>query len=629
MALGVLAMSAAIYFLFALLEQRAYSRYGDDAYAAPALFQPGLFIAVFLGTAFLVSIASGARTLSLRGGGSQIAEMMGGRLVSGNPQDSLEKRLLNVIEEMAIASGIPVPQVYVLENEPGINAFAAGFTPADAAIAVTRGCLEKLTREELQGVIGHEFSHVLNGDMRLNIRLMGIVFGIVCIGLLGRLLLRVGANSTMYRSSRRDRDSSPGMALFLAGLGLLVIGGLGEFFGKLIKAAVSRQREFLADASAVQFTRNPHGIAGALMKIGGFSEGARVHAANADEASHFFFGDIHTRLFDGSMLATHPPLRERIVRIEPSFKGEFPEVGPGIAQPDDAAVGVQGFATASAGNAAAARDAAPAAVVDRIGQTDLQNLAQSRRMIDDLPAQLREVASSPFSACAIVYALLLSDENDVRALQRQKIDALTGARILSETERLAPLVAGLPARDRLPLVSLLAPALRQLSREQRGYFTRTVQALIDADQQVSIFEYVLGQSLKERLSDDRAPSARSAVRFNSLRAVHDELELLLSLLAHAGADDDTGAETAFEAASARLPDERLHLLPASERLLSGLSAALGQLRSLAPQLQRDVVDACAHAVLADRRVTDDEATLLCAICDALGCPLPPFAASAS
>jgi Zn-dependent protease with chaperone function len=622
MALGVVAMGCAIYALLAFVEQKGVSRLTSAGalYPPQSFFQPELFLSCLFGTAAVVGLASGSRVLSLRGGGGQIAEMMGGRLVSGSPRDVLEKRLLNVVEEMAIASGVPVPQVFLLEGEEGINAFAAGFTPDDAAVAVTRGCLEKLTRDELQGVIGHEFSHVLNGDMRLNIRLMGIVFGIVCIGLLGRLLMRVGSSSSYTVSSRRDRGSSPGAALFVVGLGVVLIGSVGELFGKLIRAAVSRQREFLADASSVQFTRNPGGIAGALKKIGGFSQGGAMQAVHAEEASHFFFGDIHKRLFDGSVLATHPPLAERIKRIDPSFHGEFPEVGPGIAQPED--VPVSGFASGAGAQRGAATDAA--SVVSRVGTASAESLEQSKRLLDSVPPALRAAAGSPFSACATVYALLLSDDTKVAVAQRAQIEALAGPYLLAEAERLAPAVAALAGRDRLPLVALLAPALRELSRDQRATFSRTVQALIDADQAVSIFEYVLAQTLKERLSDDNPAYARSRVRYHSLKGVHDELELLLSLLAHAGDFDGSGAGPAFTAGAGRLVGESLTLLPPSTRLLSGLSDALTQLRALAPQLSAQVVDACAHVVLEDRRVTDDEATLVCAVCDALGCPLPPL-----
>ena len=221
---------------------------------------------------------------------------------------------------MAIASGMPVPDIYVLEQESGINAFAAGYTPGDAAIAVTRGTLELLDREELQGVIGHEFSHILNGDMRLNIRLMGVLFGIMVLGLIGRMILRSGHHASIV-SSRRGRGAP---AVLIIGLGLAILGGIGVFVARAIKASISRQREFLADASAVQFTRQTDGLASALKKIGGYEEGSHLQAADPEEVSHMLFG-TGSRL--SGMFATHPPLTERIQALDPHFKAsDYPVV---------------------------------------------------------------------------------------------------------------------------------------------------------------------------------------------------------------------------------------------------------------------------------------------------------------
>ncbi|HOB34044.1 MAG TPA: M48 family metallopeptidase, partial [Verrucomicrobiota bacterium] len=288
--------------------------------AAPALWNPRLFTGVAIGTLSVVFLGSLFKTMELSRGGSAVATMLGGRLVSPNTEDPDERRLLNVVEEMALASGVPVPQVYVLDNERGINAFAAGHSTSDAAIGVTRGCVQLLNRDELQGVIAHEFSHILNGDMRLNLRLMGLIFGILCIAVIGRILLRTGSRT--YRLGARNRGGNP---LPLLGLALLLIGYVGVFFGRLIQAAVSRQREFLADASAVQFTRNPGGIAGALKKIGGLVYGSRLESAHAEEASHMFFGNGLSNAWF-SLMATHPPLVERIRAIDPAFDGRFPRV---------------------------------------------------------------------------------------------------------------------------------------------------------------------------------------------------------------------------------------------------------------------------------------------------------------
>jgi Zn-dependent protease with chaperone function len=614
MALGVIAMAGVVYLMLL-----AVAGFGHGSLT----FRPGLLASSVLGTAALVLLCSGTRVLMLRGGGRQVAEMLGGRLVSGSPQGGLEKRLLNVVEEMAIASGVAVPQVFVLDTESGINAFAAGLSIGDAVIAVTRGSLEKLTRQELQGVIAHEFSHVLNGDMRLNIRLMGIVFGIVCIGLLGRLLIRFGGPRRVSFGGERSQNNR--VPLFLIGLGVLMVGSVGEFFGKLIKAAVSRQREFLADASAIQFTRDASGIAGALKKIGGFSQGARVVSQRATEASHFFFADIDYSAFATGLFATHPPLLERVRRIEPNFSGRYPAVGAQIAEPVlDTLPGSYVAALAQPPQPTPPQPTRPdpAAVSARVGEPTEQSLQCGRRLLEAIPAELQSAVRVPFSACAAVFALLLSEEPEVLATQRELIASLSGAALLRETDKLGPPLAALPRRERLPLAQLLAPALRELSRVQRAKFLQTVRGLIDADAHLSIFECVLSETLADRLSE--APRHRTGVRHRSLHAVRTELVLLLSLLAHAGDFDGEGALPAFRVAAARLSFAELELLPASPLLISGLPQALSELRALVPALSEQVVDACAHAVLADERVADDEITLLRAICAGLDCPLPPF-----
>jgi Zn-dependent protease with chaperone function len=620
MALAVLGMGGALYTMLALIGPSVGPLIGRTELAQ--LGGAGLFAGCVLGTAGLVVVASAGRMLSLRGGGAQVAESLGGRLISGSPRDGLERRLLNVVEEMAIASGVPVPQTYVMEAEDTINAFAAGYSIDDAAVAVTRGALEKLTRDELQGVIAHEFSHVLNGDMRLNLKLMGVVYGIVCVGLLGRFLMRVGSGASR---GRRGGGGLP--ALF--GFGVYLIGLVGELFGKLIKAAVSRQREFLADASAVQFTRNPGGIGGALKKIGGIgSPGSEIRTVYAEEASHFFFGEIKRRLVPGSVFATHPPLAERIARIDPSFRGEFPEVTSGIAEPESellaglAAPGASG-AGGTTGAGAATHAVRASAVIAHVGTASAEALDEGRRLFGNLPPALVAAAESPFSACAIVYAMLLSEEPSFLERQIDELDRLAGAKLRMETTRLGATVRALSRRDRLPLVELCAPALRQQSPDQRAAFVRAVQALIEVDRNLSIFEYVLGHTVRERLAPKTAAAARPKGGGKSLKAVRTEVELVLSLLAHAGAAEAGAADRAFAAGAGRVSGLALTLLKPTGHLLPALGTALAALRSLPPRASEQVVDACAHAVLADRRVTDDEATLLRAVCDALGCPLPP------
>ncbi len=620
MVLAVLGMGLSLYLLL-LLVLRFQGGLFSTAFMPAGPPRLDVLLLAVAGTAIVVVLASAARSFTLRGGGARVAEMLGGRLVSGQPRDALEKRLVNVVEEMAIASAMPVPQVFVLDGEAAINAFAAGHSFNDAAVAVTRGALEKLTRAELQGVIAHEFSHVRNGDMRLNMRLMGVVFGIVCIGLFGRLMLRLGSRTTFGR-----KRGGAAAVLLLLGVGVMVIGYVGELFGKLIKAAIGRQREFLADASAVQFTRNPSGIAGALKKIGGFTQRSKIESERAEEASHLFFADIHASAFalGSSLFATHPDLDDRIARIEPGFRGEYPKVADAIAQPaDDDALGAApalGFAAS-----APAPNLACDAVVARVGEPQPGGLDRGRRLLAHVPAELRAAIESPFTAVSVVYALLLSEDPQVRARQADEITALSGSQMRAETERWLATVRALPRRLRLPLTELLSPALHALSERQSAALARTMQALIDADRTVSVFEHVLAETVRGRIAQGRAAHARARVRHKSLAAVQPALQLCLSLLARAAGPTPEAAERAFAAATARLPGLSLALLPAGDRLVLGLSAALAELRALTPALRENVIDAAAHGVLADQHCGEDESTLLSAVCDALDCPLPPWA----
>ena len=615
MTLAVLTTGSAIYGVWVLSEHLRLRRSPMDDFA-PLLSRGEAWLVCVLAVAAFVGAASLWRMRSLQGG-TQLAERLGGHLISGQPRDGLERRLLNVVEEMSIAAGVAVPSVFVLDHEQGINAFAAGFSQRDAAIAVTRGCLEKLTREELQGVIAHELSHVLNGDMQLNLRLVGVVYGIVCIGLFGRLLLQIGASGSSW-----TRKRNPLAIAGIAGILVVIIGYIGELCGKLIKAAVSRQREFLADASAVQFTRNPAGIAGALRKIGGHTLGARVDVRGADEASHFFFGDIGSSALFPELFATHPGLGDRIRRIDPSFQGEFPALPDGIAEPADGVVGALAPGSASGMRGANGAFAAPAPghVVEHVGHSDRSALAHGVRLLQALPPALRAAAREPYSACALVYALLLVDDAAVRSAQLQQLAGSVGPGLTRETQRCASLLAAVEQRDRLPLVELLAPALQALSAAQRATFNAVVKALIAADQRMSIFEYVVAHTL-----EGKSGRGAGGARARSLAAVRGELELLLSLLAYAGAQSPEQAARAFAAGAAQLtmPAPSLVLLPASHRLLSALWPALDALGGLPPLLRAQVVAACAYTTLASHEVTENEWTLLRAVCSALECPLPP------
>jgi Zn-dependent protease with chaperone function len=384
---------------------------------------PDVFAGIAGATLAVVGFASLYKWSQMKQGGAAVAEMVGGRAVDPGTTDLRERRLLNVVEEMAIAAGIPMPAVYVLDEEPGLNAFAAGLTTADAAVAVTRGTLDKLSRDELQGVIAHEFSHILNGDMRLNVRITAIVFGILVIGLVGRGILR-GLFYGRARPRGGGRDKGGGIAVLVAvGLALLIIGYIGYFFGRLIQAAVSRQREFLADASAVQFTRNPLGIGGALKKIGGYALGGTMIHNSAGEIGHFFIAQAFRSNF-GGLWATHPPLDERIRAIEPQWDGRF------FDPPEVVDIARESFATAGFGggtrypadetlrrvheaqpNIPPPRPVVrmafePVKAVGNIGALTDSHFRHAQLLLDAIPARLREAVRDPARAQAVVYGLL-------------------------------------------------------------------------------------------------------------------------------------------------------------------------------------------------------------------------------
>ena len=590
---------------------------------ALALWDPTLFAIVALGTLALVGGGSLYRVASLAGGGHTVAEMMGGRPILPQTVDPDERKILNVVEEMAIASGTPVPPVYLLEHEDGINAFAAGYTPGDAVIGVTRGCIRNLSRDELQGVIAHEFSHILNGDMRLNIRLIGVLYGILLISMTGWIIFRSTAGFS-GSSDRDDGDKRGGNPWPLVGLALYVLGYVGVFFGNLIKAAVSRQREFLADASAVQFTRNPDGIAGALKKIGALAEGSRVAAPEAREASHLFFGDAVGHLL--GFFATHPPLAERIRRIDPSFDGKFVRgraAAAGPPQPEAAAMA--GFvAQAQPGRGTSRID--PQDMVNRIGTIEPGQLAYASALLTALPAPLKALAHEPFAARAVVLALLVDRESEaVRAVQLRRLGTHAEPALLREVEKTLPLVQRLAPELRLPLVSMAVPALRRLSRDQFEAFAADVRELVRADNRVSLFEYALQRLLFRHLAAQHGTAPSFAGPSRSADLLVGPVRHVLGVLAHVGGSGPAAAAGAFASGVRTLGWPGVDpSLPLRDPDLRKLDLALDQLDVAAPALKRRILAACAACIGADGKVTLEEGELLRAIADSLGCPIPPL-----
>ena len=578
---------------------------------------PRLLLLAVGGTLLVVGGGSLYKIAQLRGGGRVIAEELGGRLVDGSTSDPVERRLLNVVEEMAIASGTSTPPVYIMDGEQGINAFAAGFAPQDAVIGVTRGAATTLDRDELQGVIAHEFSHILNGDMRLNIRLMGLLHGIFLIGMIGYFILRM----SFYSGGGRSRDSKGALPILALGAGLAVVGFAGTFFGNLIKAAVSRQREFLADSSAVQFTRHPGGIAGALKKIGGFVTGSKVENPNAPQASHMFFGRATSGF--SAMFSTHPPLGERIRRIDPSWDGGFPELpeagdgASGMTSPPGAA----GFAGAEAG-ASTSPDISNA--VSQVGQPTPAHVAYAAELMDRLPEPVVAAAHEPYGARALVYALLLDRDPGPRRLQLAHLEAAADDGVYEETVRLAPFVKRLDPGMRLPVLEIALPALRALTSRQVERFRENVVALVEADEMIDLFEWSLERILLRDMQASFGATAPTRVRHRSARAVQAPLAVLLSVLAYVGNRERHAAEGAFAEGWRVLSLPERGLLSHEECGFGALDAALVELDRAAPQVKKRALEAAVACITADREVTVEEGELLRAVSAWISCPMPPI-----
>lgn len=589
-------------------------------------------LAIGGGSLAIIGLGTLFKVLTLRGGGGAgLAEHIGGTRLYPNSTGLPERRLLNVVEEMALASGTPVPPVYVLE-ESGINAFAAGYSPSDAVIGVTRGAMETLSRSELQGVIAHEFSHILNGDMRLNIRLIGILHGILILGLIGHFLLRSFIYSGGGRSRRSSGKGDSGgwviIAILAAAVALIVIGFLGNFIGGLIKAAVSRQREYLADASAVQFTRDPNGIAGALKQIGGRQRGSRIKHPNAPEASHMYFAKGVAEGFSQAM-ATHPPLEKRILAIEPTWNGVFPQIELAANSQTSAPATASGFA--GAGSAAISADRppvtsnAPQDVAPTNNSSFEPHHQYAIRILDGLDSQLTDAVHEPFGARAVVYGLLLDGDPQMQKRQLSVLDEMADKDVAALTRKLSPALEATPLEARLPLIDLSLPALRALSKPQYLAFDRCVRELIAADDQIELFEWTLGQVLRRHLRPQFTSVRAPRTRYYGLQQLSQQCSILLSTLAYAG-HTSTVAATAFAAAAEVLKEARPTLLPKEECHLQNLHQALTQLREVVAKKKATIIAACTASICADRQVTVQEAELLRGIADLLDCPMPPLIA---
>lgn len=625
--LGVLAVVVAINFvvLFVLATAEQHGVVLTDPelrhtgfwpnFGAWAAARPGTILVTTLIVVGVIGLASLYKTVVLSGGGGVVARSLGGVRISPDTTDPQQRRLLNVVEEMAIASGVPMPEVYLLEQESGINAFAAGHNPANAAIGVTRGTLTTLNRTELQGVIAHEFSHILNGDMRLNLRLMGLLFGLLVIAMIGRTVLRLGSGS------RNSRDKGLGPVMVVA-FGVLVIGYVGLFFGRLIQAAISRSREELADASAVQFTRDPTGLRGALVKIGALSNGSRIGNPEVEEVAHMLFAPGMSRLF-----ATHPALEERIKAIDPRFDPkEFARVRAQML-----AAAEEAKAETAPKQSAAERlesiinipGAAPA-VAGLVGNPGTIHMQVARQIRKSLPEAIVVAGRHPNSARALLLALALDANGEARERQKQFIAGQIGAAVASAVSQLESAIDALEPEQRMPALFGAFPALRQLTREERLQLTACLNGMLQREGRMSLQSYVLRKLAQVQLRDDLNPAART--RQLPLSAVQNDIGVLFSVLAQHGHEDEMSARRAYEVGVHHLLPRTRPQFVASGNWAQPLDLALSRLDQLAPIAKEQLVEAMVKTVTHDQRLTLGESELLRAVCATLHCPLPPLVA---
>ena len=605
---------------FALYAATSASVYEQTFVSSAQGNAPILIATALIATLFILG-SSLYKTSVLSSGGGAVAQQLGGTQVPADVNDPLRRRLRNVVEEMAIASGVPVPEIYVLEEEEGINAFAAGYAPGDAAVAVTRGALELLDRNELQGVIAHEFSHILNGDMRLNIRLMGVLFGIMVLGLIGRMIVRGGYHTSIV-SSRRDRGTP---VILVVGLGLVILGGIGVFFARVIKAGVSRQREYLADASAVQFTRQSEGIANALKKIGGYNAGSTITAVDPEEVSHMLFG---TGAKLSGMFATHPPLTERIQALDPNFReSDYPHVDRRSVMrgvDDSRTAGFAGDVTSAIGSSGATVLAET--IAETVGQPEVEHVEYAKQLRRSIPDRLYDAAHSIELSYLLCIALIL--DRDGSSIDRQM--SLVTEQLGAERARiLGEFYSELGNTDpefRLPLLEVAFPALKQRPSQELAYLVSLTTRLIEIDGEIDLYEYCYYRIMMSSLGQAVDPrGGRSAAR-SRRRELQSSAINLLRVLADYGHDSDAERIAAFDAGLKTLGPWAHGQEYRSDRdyTVATLDHGLDVLLGLNSKGQASLMKAISATAAHDGRLSVAEAELIRAVCATLNYPLPPI-----
>lgn len=618
-ALAVVAIIVTIYlvvsfFFFYRAEESPYPFFSREMLWDPAkllMVSAAVLTVILLGTLYKVS--------QLSKGGSSVAEMAGGRKVDFSTRDPKERRLVNVVEEMSIASGIPVPAIYILDDEEGINAFAAGFSSRDAAVGVTKGTVEQLTRDELQGVIAHEFSHIFNGDMRLNIRLIGILNGILVLHVIGMIVMRgsIFARAGAGSSGGGDRGGKGGggaMAILVLGLALLIVGYIGMLFGRMIQAAVSRQREYLADAAAVQYTRNPDGIGGALRKIGGLQAGSKVENGHSSELSHMFFAKGLSSGMN-SAFSTHPPLEKRIEAIRPSE--EAGSKAPSFIEEEQKETGSEKEEDGFGGTLR------PAFILAAIGTFGQKDLSYARKLLQRIPDRVRAAVHEPLQAEALCYGLLLHKEKDLKEKQLNAIREKVGEEVEKEVKGIAPALEAVEREWILPLIDMALPALKQMSEKQYRAFRESLRELIEADDEVSVFEYALEKVLVHNLDAFILEKPDPKVRHKKLGALTQELSLLLSAIAH---QSSPSPEEAWRSGIGAFEDDAIQkgsrFIEQGALQFKELDEALDAFAASSGEVRKQFLTAAVKVAYADGDLSKEEMELLRAMAEAIDCPMP-------
>ncbi len=614
--MAVIMMIVAVY-LVALV---VFGYAGDappDASLTDWVWKPELLLTVSTILLMLILTGSFYRILQLRKGGSAVAEMLGGRKVEPSTKVPRERQLLNVVEEMSIASGQPVPDIYVLDDEENINAFAAGFTGDDAAVGVTQGALKKLSRDELQGVIAHEFSHIFHGDMRLNIRLIGILNGILLLHLMGMIVMRSAAFSRMGRGGGRGGGQAA-LAMLVFGLALLIIGYVGMLFGRIIQAAISRQREYLADAAAVQYTRNPDGLAGALRKIGQDQNGSKINDGHSMEMSHLFFSTSYYSALD-SLFATHPPLNMRIQALGTAFDEEDQKKKARLKKRLETE---RISRKQSERNQKDGRFHHSAALLAAIGTVDQEQIKGAQALLEEIPQKLREAAHEPFDAEALIIALLLAGREPSATKVPEWFSRDVDPKFTRQAQFfLDQLIQG-KREWFLPLAELAIPALKQMSDTQYREFRINLEKLIRGDNQFSFFEFVMEKMITHKLDPVYTETRSPKIRHHHFKTLGDELSILISAMAHAS-DGDT--EEAWKAGVSAVEDslpEGVQLLASNEFTWKNIDKALDELAASANPVKKAALKALIQCISSDDQISVRERELIRVISEVIHCPIP-------